>query len=72
MGGCGRGGRAALASNELPDDKRTAVRNNAGGHANHSLFWQLMSPDGGGEPSGALADAIGETFDGSRSLSRRR
>jgi Fe-Mn family superoxide dismutase len=49
---------------ELPDDKRTAVRNNAGGHANHSLFWQLMSPDGGGEPSGALADAIGEAFDG--------
>ena len=53
---------------ELPDDKRTAVRNNAGGHANHSLFWQLMSPDGGGEPSGALADAIGETFGGSDSF----
>src|SRR5205823_7235568 len=34
----------------LPDDKRTAVRNNAGGHANHSLFWEIMSPDGGGEP----------------------
>ena len=49
---------------ELPEDKRTAVRNNAGGHANHSLFWQLMSPDGGGEPSGALADAIGEAFGG--------
>ena len=45
---------------DLPEDKRTAVRNNAGGHANHSLFWQLMSPDGGGEPSGALADAIGD------------
>ena len=43
---------------DLPEDKRTAVRNNAGGHANHSLFWQIMSPDGGGEPSGALADAI--------------
>src|SRR5256714_15607296 len=36
----------------LPEDKQTAVRNNAGGHANHSLFWQIMSPDGGGEPSG--------------------
>jgi superoxide dismutase, Fe-Mn family len=46
----------------LPEDKQTAVRNNAGGHANHSLFWEIMSPDGGGEPSGALADAINETF----------
>src|ERR671936_1028221 len=44
----------------LPEDKQTPVRNNAGGHANHSLFWQLMSPDGGGEPEGALADAIGD------------
>ena len=47
---------------QLPDDKRTAVRNNAGGHANHSFFWQVMSPDGGGEPSGALADAINAKF----------
>src|SRR6478672_7633980 len=39
---------------ELPEDKRMVVRNNAGGHANHSLFWQIMSPDGGGEPEGAL------------------
>ena len=39
----------------LPEDKQAAVRNNAGGHANHSLFWQIMSPDGGGEPGGALA-----------------
>jgi Fe-Mn family superoxide dismutase len=46
----------------LPEDKRGPVRNNAGGHANHSLFWQLMSPDGGGEPEGALADAISEAF----------
>ncbi|HKP18248.1 MAG TPA: superoxide dismutase [Gaiellaceae bacterium] len=44
----------------VPEDKRTAVRNNAGGHANHSLFWQVMSPDGGGEPEGALAEAIGD------------
>ena len=40
----------------------TAVKNNAGGHANHGFFWQIMSPDGGGEPSGALADAINEKF----------
>ena len=52
------------AIGDLPEDKQAAVRNNAGGHANHSLFWQVMSPEGGGEPSGALADAIGETFGG--------
>ena len=46
----------------IPEDKRAAVRNNGGGHANHSLFWETMSPDGGGEPSGALADAIADTF----------
>jgi superoxide dismutase, Fe-Mn family len=46
----------------LPDDKRTAVRNNAGGHANHSLFWEIMGPNGGGEPSGSLAAAIESTF----------
>src|SRR6266567_825650 len=39
----------------LPQDKQAAVRNNAGGHANHSLFWQIMAPDGGGEPSGSLS-----------------
>jgi len=47
----------------LPEDKQAAVRNNAGGHANHSLFWEIMSPDGGGEPEGALAQAIADTFD---------
>jgi superoxide dismutase, Fe-Mn family len=47
----------------LPEDKQAAVRNNAGGHVNHSLFWEIMSPDGGGEPSGALADAISGTWD---------
>ncbi len=46
----------------LPADKQKAVRNNGGGHYNHSLFWTWMSPDGGGEPSGALADAINSAF----------
>ena len=44
----------------LPEDKRTLARNNVGGHANHSLFWEIMSPDGGGEPSGELAEQIGD------------
>jgi superoxide dismutase, Fe-Mn family len=47
---------------QIPDDKRTAVRNNGGGHYNHSLFWVWLSPDGGGEPDGALGDAIGSAF----------
>ena len=46
----------------VPEDIRTAVRNNGGGHANHSLFWTVMSPDGGGEPSGDIADAIVSSF----------
>jgi Fe-Mn family superoxide dismutase len=46
----------------LPADKQTAVRNNAGGHANHTLFWKTMGPDGGGEPSGELAAAIDDAF----------
>src|SRR3954466_11662041 len=46
----------------LPDDKQGPVRNNAGGHYNHSLFWQMMSPDGGGEPSGDIAGDITSTF----------
>jgi superoxide dismutase, Fe-Mn family len=46
----------------IPEDKRMAVRNNGGGHWNHSLFWQLMSPDGGGEPDGALKEAIDQAF----------
>ena len=46
----------------LPEDKQAPVRNNAGGHYNHSLFWQWMSPDGGGEPDGALAAAIEAAF----------
>jgi Fe-Mn family superoxide dismutase len=46
----------------MPEEIRTAVRNNAGGHANHTLFWELMSPNGGGEPEGALRDAIDDVF----------
>ncbi len=46
----------------IPEDTRMAVRNNGGGHANHTLFWEIMGPNGGGEPSGALADAITSTF----------
>jgi Fe-Mn family superoxide dismutase len=52
----------------IPEDKRAAVRNNVGGHANHSLFWTIMSPDGGGEPDGDLAAAIESTFGGLDSL----
>jgi superoxide dismutase, Fe-Mn family len=47
----------------LPDDKQAVVKNNAGGHINHSMFWEIMSPDGGGEPTGALADAINDLWD---------
>jgi Fe-Mn family superoxide dismutase len=46
----------------LPADKRTAVRNNGGGFYNHNLFWEVMSPNGGGAPTGELADAINEAF----------
>jgi len=46
----------------VPEDKRTAVRNNGGGHYNHSLFWEWMSPDGGGEPDGDLAAALESAF----------
>ena len=46
----------------LPADKKTAVQNNGGGHANHSLFWTILSPEGGGEPSGDLANAITQSF----------
>jgi Fe-Mn family superoxide dismutase len=54
---------SVLASlDAMPEDIRTAVRNNAGGHANHSLFWEIMSPDGGGEPEGSLRAAIDDVF----------
>jgi superoxide dismutase, Fe-Mn family len=52
----------------LPDAIKAAVRNNVGGHANHSLFWTIMGPDGGGEPEGALADAINDGIGGVEQL----
>jgi superoxide dismutase, Fe-Mn family len=52
----------------LPEDIRMAVRNNAGGHANHSFFWEIMSPQGGGEPDGELANAINSAFGGAQQL----
>jgi superoxide dismutase, Fe-Mn family len=48
--------------NTVPEDIRTAVRNNGGGHANHTMFWEIMGPGKGGAPSGALADAITSSF----------
>jgi Fe-Mn family superoxide dismutase len=48
--------------NSVPEDIRTAVRNNGGGHVNHTMFWNIMRPNGGGEPTGAIASAIKETF----------
>jgi Fe-Mn family superoxide dismutase len=48
--------------NTVPDDIRTAVRNNGGGHLNHTMFWQIMGPNAGGAPSGAVADAINGSF----------
>jgi Fe-Mn family superoxide dismutase len=60
---------SVLASLDIiPEDKRTAVRNNGGGHANHTFFWEIIGPNGGGEPSGALADAITDTFGGLEEL----
>ncbi len=48
--------------NRVPEDIRTVVRNNGGGHANHSFFWQIMAPNAGGAPSGSVAEAITSTF----------
>ena len=48
--------------NNVPESIRTAVRNNGGGHANHSMYWQIMKPNGGGEPTGDLASAINSAF----------
>lgn len=48
--------------NSVPEDIRTAIRNNGGGHMNHSMFWKIMKPQGGGDPSGAISDVIKKTF----------
>jgi Fe-Mn family superoxide dismutase len=48
--------------NRIPDNIRTTVQNNAGGHSNHSMFWQIMKPNGGGQPTGELANAIEQAF----------
>lgn len=48
--------------NSIPEDIRTSVRNNGGGHANHTMFWEIMGPNGGGEPTGEIANAINQTF----------
>ena len=48
--------------NEVPEDIRSAVQNNVGGHCNHSLFWSILSPEGGGAPTATIAEAINETF----------
>jgi len=50
--------------NAIPEDIRTAVRNNGGGHVNHTMFWQIMGPNAGGQPTGSLASAINQTFGG--------
>jgi Fe-Mn family superoxide dismutase len=54
----------------MPDEIRTTVRNNAGGHANHSLFWEIMSPDGGGEPEGELKAAIDDLWGSTEELKK--
>lgn len=48
--------------NSIPEDVRTAVRNNGGGHVNHTMFWQIMGPNAGGEPTGAIAQVISDNF----------
>ncbi|MDQ3169853.1 MAG: superoxide dismutase, partial [Acidobacteriota bacterium] len=50
--------------NSIPEEIRTAVRNNGGGHANHTMFWEIMGPKGGGAPTGAIGEAITSTFGG--------
>ena len=57
--------------NAVPEDIRTVVRNNGGGHANHSFFWKIMGPKAGGEPKGKLADDIKSTFGGFDQFQRK-
>jgi superoxide dismutase, Fe-Mn family len=56
---------------EVPEDIKKAVRNNGGGHANHTLFWQVMGPNGGGEPTGAIASEIRDAFGGYDALKKQ-
>jgi Fe-Mn family superoxide dismutase len=60
-----------LNPHRLPRDIRTAIRDNAGGHVNHSLYWEAMSPSGGGAPSGALGTAIAQDFGSFRAFKER-
>lgn len=57
--------------NSVPEDIRTAVRNNGGGHVNHSMFWQIMGPGGGGEPTGPIAEAINQAFGSFQALQQQ-
>ena len=57
-------GELLMELEKVPESIRTAVRNNGGGHANHSMFWKILSPKGGGEPVGKLAEAMNEAFGG--------
>lgn len=57
--------------NSLPEDIRTAVRNNGGGDVNHTMFWQIMGPNAGGEPTGAIAQVISENFGDFESFKQR-
>jgi Fe-Mn family superoxide dismutase len=67
-----RPAEAILGNLELmPSDKQAAIRNNTGGHVNHTMFWAIMSPDGGGDPSGSVAAAIESTFGGLDELKRQ-
>ena len=57
--------------NSIPEDIRTAVRNNGGGDVNHTMFWQIMGPNAGGEPTGAIAQVISENFGDFESFKQR-
>jgi superoxide dismutase, Fe-Mn family len=59
------------AINSIPEDIRTAVRNNGGGHVNHTMFWEIMKPNGGGNPTGAIAEAVSGTFGGLDNLKQK-
>jgi Fe-Mn family superoxide dismutase len=68
-------GRSAIellqSLNSLPEEIRTAVRNNGGGHVNHTMFWEIMRPSGGGEPHGQIADVVKGTFGGLDTLKQK-